>query len=406
MENREITKTKKAKKIVYLSKEKSLVLKEKLEKEIEDLVIQKQDVQQKYVDEGKVLQKKKMRGVKKLERLARHIRHIDTLIQKKKIEINHCEDGTYIQLNFFQKMLNSYKSLSYAHQKMVCGIVLLIPWFIGFVTFFLKPLLTTLVWSLFEVTPNAGSLSYVFVGFQNFINLFTTQMLGSKTFLEVLTVSIQSMIIDVPVIFIFSLLVAVVLNTKFKGHQVFKAIFFIPVVYNATAISAAIDGAFGGHMSSSMSAMTSILTSFSNYLLGLGLGEGLITFLINAVDRIFTIVNKSGIQILIFIAALQSIPKQLYEAAKVEGATTYECFWKITFPMVSNMFLPIIIYTIVDSFATSDLISFMTTNSAGSKIGYGMQSTIAIIYFAVNLLIIGILYLVLRKAVYNNDGRS
>ena len=74
--------------------------------------------------------------------------------------------------------------------------------------------------------------------------------------------------------------------------------------------------------------------------------------------------------------------------------------------MVSNMFLPIIIYTIVDSFATSDLISFMTTNSAGSKIGYGMQSTIAIIYFAVNLLIIGILYLVLRKAVYNNDGRS
>ena len=228
-------------------------------------------------------------------------------------------------------------------------------------------------------------------------------MLGTKTFLEVMTTSLTDLVLNVPIIFIFSLIISVILNTKFKGHQILKAIFFIPVVYNATVINTALNGSFGGQFSGSMGEAVSMSGLLTGYLYQIGFASGLVDFLVGAVDRIFEIVNMSGIQILIFIAALQGVPKHLYEAAKVEGATTYECFWKITFPMVSPMFLPILVYSIVDTFASSDLMQFMTVNSEGSKIAYGMSSTIAVIYFLVILLIIGILFLLLRKVVYSSE---
>ncbi len=384
----------------YVSKEEAQILKEQFTKEIVTLKEKLKMIQEKYVEVGS---NQKKVSLKKLEHLAKEERHIESLIQKRTIDISHLDSLTYVKKNAFEKILDLYRNLNYKNQKIICGLLLLLPWFIGFCLFFAKPMITTIIWSFNEVTTQAGSVSLKFIKFQNYKNLFTKTMLGNKTFLEVIYVSINEMLINVPIIFIFSLLVAVVLNTKFRGHQFFKAIFFIPVVYNATAISSALNGAFGGHMSSSMDEMSSLLSGFSSYLLNLGLGEGLIKFLISAIDRIFTIVNKSGIQILIFIAALQSIPRHLYEAAKVEGATTYECFWKITFPMVSPMFLPIIIYSMVDSFASSSLINYMTVNSGGAKMPYGMASTIAIIYFGVNLVLIGIIFAILKKVVYNHD---
>lgn len=396
---------KKVKEVKYVKEELALKLKEKFTKRLEILQKNLEKSKEAYLIEGEKLKKNPKRSLNKLEKISKKVHSLEVKIHKYELKLDELNSGKMVQKNIFQKLKDAYTSLGYKKQKVLCGIILLIPWILGFILFFAKPLITTIIWSFFEVSPEAGSLSYKAVFFQNYKDLFTKQMLGSRTFLEVLTVSIKEMVINVPIIFIFSLLVAVVLNTKFKGHRFFKAIFFIPVIFNATAIAAALDGAFGSYASSSMSEQTNLLSSFSSYLLSLGLGEGLITFLIDAVNRIFTIVTKSGIQILIFIASLQSVPKHLYEAAKVEGATTYECFWKITFPMLSPMFLPIIIYTIVDSFVSSDLISFMTVNSAGSRMPYGMQATIAVIYFIVNLVIIGIIYVALRKAVYKNDAR-
>ena len=282
----------------YVSKEEAQILKEQFTKEIVTLKEKLKMIQEKYVEVGS---NQKKVSLKKLEHLAKEERHIESLIQKRTIDISHLDSLTYVKKNAFEKILDLYRNLNYKNQKIICGLLLLLPWFIGFCLFFAKPMITTIIWSFNEVTTQAGSVSLKFIKFQNYKNLFTKTMLGNKTFLEVIYVSVNEMLINVPIIFIFSLLVAVVLNTKFKGHQFFKAIFFIPVVYNATAISSALNGAFGGHMSSSMDEMSSLLSGFSSYLLNLGLGEGLIKFLISAIDRIFTIVNKSGIQILIFI---------------------------------------------------------------------------------------------------------
>lgn len=138
----------------------------------------------------------------------------------------------------------------------------------------------------------------------------------------------------------------------------------------------------------------------------IGIGNGLVGFLTDAVNRIFTIVNKSGIQILVFIAALQSIPAHLYEAAKVEGATKYEMFWKITIPMISPMVLTAAVYTIVDSFVGSELMQFMTVNSQGTTMSTnrpGLYSAISIVYFLANAFIIAIIFLLMRKRVFYYD---
>ena len=354
----------------YVSYEEGLVIKEELLKKKENLEQEIVDLENKYLSLGKAMQSRRRRNVNALFKINKKIEKIKSKIQMIKIDLIKIEEGKYIKLNAFEKVIKKIKGLSYQQQKVVCGIIFVIPWLLGFIFFFAKPLLTTIWWSFNEVTPQAGGLDIQFKGFQNYINLFTTQMLGTKTFLEVMTTSLTDLVLNVPIIFIFSLIISVILNTKFKGHQILKAIFFIPVVYNATVINTALNGSFGGQFSGSMGEAVSMSGLLTGYLYQIGFASGLVDFLVGAVDRIFEIVNMSGIQILIFIAALQGVPKHLYEAAKVEGATTYECFWKITFPMVSPMFLPILVYSIVDTFASSDLMQFMTVNSEGSKIAY------------------------------------
>ena len=387
----------------YLTIEEKVIYSNKFHSIIDSLEQQLSNVQKQYVEAFKVESAKKKPNVKKLNKLERQELKLKIQIQKNKIDLLHVENGTYVKLNSFQKLVKRLKTMSFESQEKVGGYVLVLPWLIGFLLFFAVPLLMTIYWSFNDVKTIAGGLDISWIGLKNYIDLFQTQMLGTKTFMEVLTSSIGEMIINVPVIFIFSLLVAVVLNTKFKGHQFFKVIFFIPVIYNTTVISLALEGSFGSTMDSTMTGFNTMLTGIQSFLLNVGIGQGLIEFLIAAVERIFTIVTQSGIQILIFIAALQAIPKHLYEAAKIEGATAYDCFCKITVPMVSKMFLPVLIYSIVDGFASSELINLMTKDSTGAKISYGMASTIAIIYFIVNLIIIGVIYLFLKKAVNNNE---
>ncbi|MFA6333678.1 MAG: ABC transporter permease subunit, partial [Methanoregula sp.] len=200
--------------------------------------------------------------------------------------------------------------------------------------------------------------------------------------------------------------IAVLLNTKFKGHQLVKAIFFIPVIYNMTVINNTLSGQFGTLFRSDLDQGFALSQQFSAFVMQIGIGNGLVGFLTDAVNRIFTIVNKSGIQILVFIAALQSIPAHLYEAAKVEGATKYEMFWKITIPMISPMVLTAAVYTIVDSFVGSELMQFMTVNSQGTTMSTnrpGLYSAISIVYFLANAFIIAIIFLLMRKRVFYYD---
>ncbi|MDD4069794.1 MAG: ABC transporter permease subunit [Candidatus Izemoplasmatales bacterium] len=328
-------------------------------------------------------------------------------IQHCKNDLEYLNNNEVEKINIFKKINNNFKRMPYRKQKQIFGVLFVIPWFIGFAVFFASSLGTTLWWSLNDMAPKqGGGFNFIFSGLENYINLFTKETLSGTTVLEVLTSSIIDILIDLPTIIIFSIFIAVLLNTKFKGHQLVKAIFFIPVVYNMTVINNTMSGTFGALFGAEMDSGFQLSNTFSNFLMQIGIGGGLVEFLMSAVDRIFLIINKSGIQIIMFIAALQSIPNHLYESAKVEGATKYEMFWKVTIPMVSPMILTTLVYTIVDSFGSSDIMNFLTVNSQGTTMATnqpGMYSAISVVYFLINLLIIVFGFLLLRKRVFYYD---
>jgi ABC-type sugar transport system permease subunit len=257
-----------------------------------------------------------------------------------------------------------------------------------------------------EVTKNdAGGFLKTFNGIENFKYAF----LEDAEFNQILVTSVGDILIDVPLIIFFSLFLAIILNGKFKGRTLFRAILFLPVIMGAGVIVDAIDAAqavvSGGlnAVSDSMNVvkdtpMTQVLSAFVEF----GVPQKLITYLSQAVERIFTVVRASGVQTIIFIAALQSISSSLYEVAKIEGATAYETFWKVTMPMVSPMILTNVVYTIVYSFSNSKIIE-KAEEMAFVSFKYGISSAMSLISTIVVcgiLLIIG--WLISKKVFYYN----
>lgn len=299
------------------------------------------------------------------------------------------------------RIVKRYRSMPYTRQKKLWGSLFVFPWVIGFLVFFAYPFVLTVFYSFHEVELK-GTILTTFVGVRNYIDAFASLVIDGATFSQVLVESMQDLLINLPVVLIFSLFIAVLLNTSFKGRGGIRAIFFIPVIFNAAAIDIAMTGQFSNYMDAQADVGGFLnALQFEDFLLEMGLGRGLIEFLINSVDRIFDIVYISGVQILIFLAALQSIPKHLYEAAQMDGVTKYEAFWKITFPMVSPMFLMVIVYTVVDTFVDSPVSRFI--EQVSDRYQYGMGSALSIIFFLLNFLVLFIIYLMIRKAVFSYD---
>ena len=352
---------------------------------------------------NKTGQRKAQNIVKRMIKVAEQMQHLSNRINSRNEIIKKINENTYIPLGFFERVRRFWKSIPYNKQQKIWGYLFVLPWVIGFIIFFLLPICSTLWWSLNEVKPDKGSLAITWRGFSNFKALFTSYVdVYGNTFAEVLSNSLINLTFNLIVVVIFSLIIAVLLNTKFKGHAFVKAIFFIPVIFNATAIAFALEG-LGGRISSSMSGNFTIANDFNNLLGSMSLPDSFTSFLVTAVNQIFTIVNMSGVQILIFLAAIQSVPSNLYEAAKMEGATKYEIFWKITFPMVSPIFLTAAIYTIVDGFAKSPILNFYETSKNLSQ--YGIASAVAVIYFLFNIVFISIIYYIMKAGLFYYDER-
>ena len=134
-----------------------------------------------------------------------------------------------------------------------------------------------------------------------------------------------------------------------------------------------------------------------------GFPDWLLDYVVGAVARISEVISKSGVQIVIFIAALQSIPGALYEVAKIEGATTYETFWKVTFPMVSPHIVTNIVYTVVDSYGQSDVNQYSYNTIFSNNLDYGSGSAMVLISsLLIGLILATICGLISRKAFFYN----
>ncbi len=258
-------------------------------------------------------------------------------------------------------MKKQRRRMSLSRRRSVTGFVFITPWLIGFLWFYGKGAIQAVLFSLSTMTmKQSGGYQLDFAGLDNFKYVF----LQHATFNQTLVSSLMNMLIDVPLIIFFSLFMALILNSKFKGRAVIRAILFLPIIMSSGAIRDSIAMAqqtiMGGVAAVSSEAAASEsgvnVQYLMNMLMNLGFPATLSEYLIAAVGRIFDIVQASGIQIIIFLAALQSVPGNLYEVAQIEGATPYETFWKVTFPMVSPHIVTNVVYTIVDKFMNSDII--------------------------------------------------
>jgi ABC-type sugar transport system permease subunit len=210
------------------------------------------------------------------------------------------------------------------------------------------------------------------------------------------------MIYQVPVIVIFSLFIAIILNQKFFGRTFVRATFFLPVIIASGVVISIIKGDF---LSQAMMSTTSVShlfsTTFLNSLLSeSGIPYSLTSLITTTVDNMFELIWKSGIQILIFLAGLQTIHVSQYEAAKIEGATGWEIFWKITFPMISPITILNVMYTIIDSFRdySNPVINQIATSTQQLKLEFSLAMSWS--YFAFVIFVIACVYVVINRYVF------
>ena len=288
-------------------------------------------------------------------------------------------------------------------RRSVWGYAFLLPWLVGLLTVFVVPMGLSAAFSLSEVTVSDG-YSLSFVGLENYrVALFSDQ-----NFLQYFASTMGSMLYNVPIILVYSFLVAVFLKEKFRGVTVFKFIFFLPVVLSSNLFMNLINN-FGSSAATSLDAaiagasQTTLLKSLSlsNYLTQLGLGKEFVAMLTGPVDKVFEIVTCSGIQIFIFLAAINAVPPSLYEAAYVEGANGWEKFWKITFPMVTPMILVNVVYSIVDTFMSeNNRVMEYVYDLSFQYFDFGLSSAICWIYFAALAVILAVVFRVISKRTF------
>jgi len=293
--------------------------------------------------------------------------------------------------------------MTLSRRRSLLGFAFVSPWLIGFVFLFALPLIQSIRFSFTKLEIGTGGYKLTPVGWGNFNNA----LFVDANFNRLLTESIINMVVDVPLILFFSLFCAALLNQRFRGRALARALFFLPVILASGAVSAAesaglinlIGDVNTAEQMEGASAMFDQLPLVDMMIEG-GAPIWAVDYLIGAVNRIYDIITASGVQILIFLAALQSIPGSMYEVAKIEGATTYETFWKITFPMVSPLILTNVIYTIIDSFVDSSVTKAIYT-TAFTSLNFGLSAAMSWLYTLVaGLILVVVGFIVSRKVFY------
>ena len=297
------------------------------------------------------------------------------------------------------------RRLTLTQKRSLLGIVFILPWLLGFVFLFAAPLVQSIQFSFSELKVAPGGYELDFLGFDN----FNEALFVDANFNRILTESVLQMAWNVPMILFFSLFAATLLNQKFRGRPLARAVFFLPVILASGAIAAAESAGLIALTGSSQVAQelgeqkSGIDTLSIIFMLDeAGMPEFLINYIISAVTGIYTIIRSSGVQILFFLAALQSVPPTMYEVAKMEGATPYESFWKITFPMVSPLILTNVIYTIIDSFSISTVTQAIYETAFVSQ-NFGLSAAMAWLYtLVISVILVVIGALISRRVFYYN----
>ena len=273
--------------------------------------------------------------------------------------------------------------------------IFLIPWLIGVCLFFAYPIFVSIRLAFSDIVEFKG-LKTAWVGLENFRYIFFYDINFVPTFLKVVT----DTLLNTPLCMVFSLIIAIFINRRMVGRGFFRTAFFIPVLLGTGYImkqllGMGVDG---------MTVTTGILVpKLIADLLGPSITEVVQGFL----DRITVVLWKSGVQIVLFLAGLQGISGSLYEAARVDGATEWEMFWKITLPMISPVIMMNIVYTIVSFFTdtTNPLVDYIyKMNFTNQQFEYAAAMSWLYFIFALVLCLGSIL--LMRRHIYDSGTKN
>ncbi len=289
-------------------------------------------------------------------------------------------------------------------RKAISGYLFISPFILGFLVFMVKPLFESLYMSFCTVELGAGVYNPIWKGLLNYKNAFFADVDFNRLLVEELT----RMLIYSLAIMVFSFFVALILNQKFKGRALVRAVFFLPVILSSGVIlGLETDNKLMAQLAETIESTTegiSITAVVEDLLRTAGVGVKAFEKVFEIIDNIYDVAIASGIQIIIFLSGLQTISSSMYEAASIEGCTKWESLWKITFPMVSGLLLVNWIYTIIDFCMRSDnQVIEKITDVMVSELQYGFASAMSWIYFVIVIAYVGITSLIISKGVYYYD---
>ncbi len=265
------------------------------------------------------------------------------------------------------------------------GFVLI--WLIGFAVFTLAPFAQTFFFSLNQVTISATGIDYAFAEWANYSRALFTD----PTFVELLIGYVIETLVSVPIVLIFSMIIALFLNLEFPLKGLFRTIFFLPVVITSGPVIQELTAQ--GATTAPGIADSAVVAAF--------LAE-LPSSVRNPIEYLLTsfilILWFSGVQILIYLSSLQKVDKAIYEAAAIDGASPWEAYWKITLPSLSTTTVIVAIYTIIalSHFSENKVIKYIYSQTYAVEGGIGYASAMAFIYFGVLLALLAVVYAVLN----------
>lgn len=273
------------------------------------------------------------------------------------------------------------KALMYQAKRYGVGLAFMLPWLIGFCVFVAIPIGWSMFMSLHKVAVVPGGFKYDWIGMQNFRDAF----LKDNVFPIELITYFQQMLLMVPIIVIFALLISLLLNQKFPGRFVYRALFFLPVIF-----------ATGQVLSELFSQGAGDIPFLDQYnlepLVTQYIGGELAKTVMGVLARVVLILWYSGVQILIFISGYQTISPSIYEAVRIDGASPWDSFWKITLPATVPFISLNVLYTIIDlfTFPLNPVLQHIKDNMFKVETGYGYASALAWVYFGFIFILIAL----------------
>ncbi len=290
----------------------------------------------------------------------------------------------------------SRRQMSMTRRRSLESLIFLSPWIVGLCLFFISPIFSSIRLSFSDIVQMKGFVME-WRGLQNYQHIFFYDI----NFVPMFVQTVTDTLLNMPICIVFSLVIAILLNRRMVGRGFFRAAFFIPVLLGSGYVMKQMLG---------MGADGATITTgiMVPQLIADLLGHSMTDFLQSVLDRITVVLWKSGVQIVLFLAGLQSISSSLYEAARVDGATEWEMFWKITLPMISPVILMNVVYTIVAFFtdSTNPIVDYIYKQSFSNPQQFAHGAAMGWVYFAFAFALCGVCIGVLSRYVFVSGGKE